>query len=111
MNIRKATVDDYSAVDPILVEIEHHHVSLEPEIFQPIQHYDQEHFNDLVMNPESFIMIAEEKDEIVGALIAVTRQWQPFPIFHGGEYMAVEELSVTKPVQGKGNWEGPYECG
>ncbi|NSW52452.1 MAG: GNAT family N-acetyltransferase [Anaerolineae bacterium] len=102
MNIRPAVASDYVSVDPILVEVEHLHVALEPSVFQTIDHYDPSHFHHLIDADDSIILLAEEEKFIVGAVIAVIREWPEVGIFRGGRYVAVEEISVTESARGKG---------
>ena len=95
MIIRKANLNDYTNVNPILVAVEQHHVRLEPEIFRPIQAYDLVQYSGLVRNENSVILVAEnDEGELVGALVAVVGEWPSMEIFHGGRYVVVQELSV-----------------
>ena len=102
MKIRTAHVDDFKRIEPLLLEVEHHHARLEPEIFQAIDGYDCEHFNDLVANEYEVLFYAEINHEVAGVLIAVEREFPPLPLFVGGKFVVVEELSVTERFRRKG---------
>jgi ribosomal protein S18 acetylase RimI-like enzyme len=103
MIIRKAALDDYAIVNPILVEVEHLHVEIEPEIFRSIENYDLAHYNDLVTSKKSVVLIAEsEGGQVLGALIALVSEWPAFEVYHGGEYVMVKELSIAPSAKGMG---------
>lgn len=96
MKIKVANKDDFKRIEPVLLEVEHYHVALEPEIFRQVDSYDQNYFNQVIENENQTIFYAEIGREIAGVLIAIEKEYPQIPIFVGGVYVEVEELSVTK---------------
>lgn len=96
MEIKVANKDDFKRIEPVLLEVEHHHVKLEPEIFRWVDAYDQNYFNHVIENQNQAIFYAEIGREIAGVLIAIEKEYPPIPSYVGGMYVEVEELSVTK---------------
>ena len=102
MNIRKATPEDFSNVDPVLVEVEHHHVRLEPDVFQPITHYDAALYLDYLQDPGSCIWIAEEGETVMGVIIAKVHQRAQIPMYKDCQFVVVEEVCVSESFRGRG---------
>jgi len=102
MNIRKATLTDYWVIDPILVELELHHVVLEPDFFMPIEHYDRELFDSYIDQDDKSMFVAEEEGSITGVAIVALGHWQAVNIFHQRDFAVVEELSVLPTFRRQG---------
>lgn len=102
MEIKVANKKDFERLEPVLVEVELHHVALEPEVFQPITAYDNDHYNTLIDNYNEIVFYAEINGAVAGVLIAVEREYLPLPIYVGGAFVEVNELSVSKEFQRMG---------
>ena len=102
MSIRKAIPRDFSKVEPVLVEVEHHHVRLEPDVFQPITRYDKALYLDYLQNPDSCIWIAEEDERVMGVIIAKVHQRAQIPMYKANQFVVVEEICVSESFRGRG---------
>lgn len=102
MNVKVAQKEDFQRLEPVLIEVELHHVDLEPEVFNPISAYDQDHFNSLVESESEIIFYAEEMGVIAGVIIVIEKEHPPIPMYVAEVFAEVQELSVTKKFRRKG---------
>jgi ribosomal protein S18 acetylase RimI-like enzyme len=102
MRVKVAKKEDFQRLEPVLIEVELHHVELEPEVFKPISSYDHEHFNMLIENDSEVIFYAEQDGEVAGVIIVVERERPSIPLYIGEIFAEVQELSVADQYRRQG---------
>lgn len=71
---RPAAAEDYESVERLWLELNAHHVEVEPELIQPVDEYlSRESYNAVVCDPKQEILILCEGTDVVGAVWLVQR--------------------------------------
>lgn len=66
--IRKATIEDYYSIHRIMIEAQHHHVLLRPDIFKEVDiMFTKEQFKEMLEN--NIIFVGECQRQVVGVII------------------------------------------
>ena len=102
MDIKIAEKNDFERLEPVLVEVELHHVALEPSVFRPISNYSRDYFDELVDADYEVIFYTEIDGKVAGVLIAAEQEYPPLPVYVGGKYTSIRELSVASEFRRRG---------
>lgn len=70
LRLRKAKKRDYAAVERLLQQLQQIHIAGRPELYGPAERcLSKPFFESLIANEEAFILLAEEKREVIGVCI------------------------------------------
>lgn len=102
--IRTATMDDCSAVCRLFRELDDHHVSIRPDVFQsfddPIQ--QRERVARFVNGDDAELFVAEINSDIVGLATVRASDNPDAPMFRPGRRACMDDLVVKRESRGSG---------
>lgn len=102
MKIRQALPSDYSDIESLWIELNMHHVKLEPELIKEVKTYlPRAEYLKILEDPKQDLLIVEEDGLILGAA------WLAERIHEGGQAILmpvafVQEICVTENSRGQG---------
>lgn len=104
INVRTATVADYSALCALFAEIDRLHNANLPHIFQKPSDVAREadDYAALIADERVALLVAEASETLVGFVHAVVREAPALPMFMPRRYVVVNELVVKSGFQGQG---------
>ena len=95
-SIRKATMADYDALCSVLDEGDAHHRQALPHIFRapdgPAR--SREYLASIIDNPYACIFVAEQGQQIIGAVHVLLRETRDIPILIPRRFAVIENLIV-----------------
>ncbi len=104
--IRKATMQDYEHLCDVLAEVDRLHVQHLPEHFRPLASpldaRSREYLSGIIAGPNSTILLAEEGDQITGAVILLVQETPSIPILISRRYVGIDVIVVRGDRQGQG---------
>jgi len=104
IEIRIATMDDYSEICRLYRQLDEHHADILPDVFQRFP--DPPRPREVVArfiergNADYILTIADGR--VVGFLNLSLSSHPPYPMFRGHEFAAVENVVVDTEYRGKG---------
>ena len=104
INIRQATLGDYSAVCEVYEEIDTQHREHLPHIFQKTDGpaREKEYFSELVSNADIGFFVADVAGEIIGFGHVVLVRSHDFPILVPRQYAVVDCIAIKSGFQHHG---------
>lgn len=103
VQIRKATIDDFSAIAPIARESQELHAQAHPTIFaNDTPGFSEDYLRQLVENEQSDAFVAEENRHIVGYAFLHVQRLSYLDIFQPQIVALISDIAVTAPLRGKG---------
>lgn len=74
LETRPAKAEDYESVERLWLELNAHHVEVEPELIQPVDEYQsRESYNAVIRDPGQEILLLCDGADVVGAVWLVQR--------------------------------------
>jgi len=107
MNIRKATVEDYSAISVLFNQSDNFHSINEPYIYQHTfsDFRTADYISDLITNEQSIFLVLDNDEMIVGFLYAYFEVKGGLPIHKSRKYLVIDNICINKEEQNKGYGE------
>ncbi len=104
--IRKATMQDYERLCDVLAEVDALHAQHLPEHFcplaSPLDARSREYISGIITGPNSSILVAEEGDQITGAVILLVQDTPSIPSLIPRRYVSIDVIVVRGDRQGQG---------
>ncbi len=100
LEIRKATLDDYEAINILNKEIQNYHREIRPDVFvrTDFDDYDLETFSAEIEDDDKLWVVACEERKVVGAMLTYLKGNSST----GHVYCFIDTLVVTKNCRSKG---------
>jgi ribosomal protein S18 acetylase RimI-like enzyme len=104
VSIRSATMDDYSSICRLLRELDDHHVSIRPDVFQPFNdpRQQRERVTGFVNSDDAELFVAEINFDIVGLATVRVSDNPDAPMFLPGRRACMDDLVVNREFRGVG---------
>lgn len=102
--IRPVTLEDYAAVSTLFAQVDQLHAEAHPDLFQhsaePAR--SQAWLAQTIDSPDACMLVAEQQDLLVGAILCTIRSSPAFPLFVPRRYGYINELVVRQSFRGQG---------
>ena len=104
MNIRNATIDDYSDIISLYMQSDFYHFVNEPYIYAQTDtnFRSREYIQQIIENNESVFLVVESNKEIVGFIYAYRETKGSLPIHANRTYLYIDNIVVKNSEQHKG---------
>ncbi len=104
--IRPATMNDYEDLCRILAECDALHSARLPGWFNPLADprlaRTREYFAELMQDPNTSVLVAEQDGRIAGAIITLVRDTPPIPILVPRRFGSIDIIVVRQDQRGLG---------
>jgi ribosomal protein S18 acetylase RimI-like enzyme len=110
--IRTATMDDFSAVDRLLHELDDHHVRIRPDVFRPFNGptRPRELIARFIDEDDGELFLAEVGNDIVGLATIQITDSPDAPMFRPRQNAIIDNLVVNQEFQRLGVGKRLLDC-
>ena len=111
IRIRKATKNDYTAVDELMCNLHNIHVNSRPDMYQSIDHpYTYEDYIGKLKDENSAIFVATNGDNIIGICFITFRISTNNPTMVSSFIAYIDSICVRDEYQNVGVGSRLYQC-
>src|SRR5512133_1355681 len=104
--IRRASLKDYEELCSVFAECDAlhsaHHPSRVHALADPQTARTREHISELIFDPNTALLVAEQEAHLVGAIVVIIRDAPPIPILTPRRFANVEIVAVRQGQHGRG---------